>query len=114
MKAYIFYIAVLTVSLIVAVNIAFVVGRNFTKGEPSIKTIVCGHYAAPTTVMGVPKNVEISGAGVYLLQFEDDFILTSKSSPSVFLHKLGVFYLEENKVTAYALVNEEDFHPCPK
>ena len=70
-------------------------------------TIVCGPFAEPLAVMGIPRQV--SGNAVI---FEDGFVLPLQKPIGFYKDRLGLFSMAEGKM-GYATVKDAGFNPCP-
>ena len=72
-----------------------------------VPTIVCGPFAEPLAVMGIPRQV--SGNAVI---FEDGFVLPLQKPIGFYQGRLGLFSMSEGKM-GYATVKDNTFNPCP-
>ena len=71
-------------------------------------TVVCGSYASPAAVAGVPTE-----ASETTITFADGYLLRLKQPPSLFLERRALFDVTDGLVTRYGLVKAE-FNPCPQ
>jgi len=71
-------------------------------------TTVCGSYANPVAVAGVPTE-----ASETTITFADGYLLRLKQTPSLFLERRALFDVTNGLVTRYGLV-EAEFNPCPQ
>ena len=107
------YIAVIAAALLLGgFTIYWLVMPKQTEIAPvaadMVPTAVCGSYASPTTVAGVP-----TGASETTITFADGYLLRLKQTPSLFLERRALFDVTDGLVTRYGLVKAE-FNPCPQ
>lgn len=75
---------------------------------PNNLTVVCGSYANPILVVGVPiETTETT------IRFADGYLLRLREMPSLFLERRALFEIQDRQVTKYGTVKSDSFHPCP-
>ena len=77
--------------------------------ELSPATVICGKFAAPPLLVGVPATVPTGGTAI---AFADGYLLQLKAIPSMFIGKRALFQIEGGIVVNYGLVGET-YNPCP-
>lgn len=110
-KRPLFWVLLLGLTLAFSVWSFALDGAGAESASAGPQTTVCGPYLAPSVVMGIPQQINVTGVGSSI-RMADNFVLNLGNIPSLYLGRLGLLQMQDGKAVAYATVGDPKFDPC--